>query len=148
MSSKLFVVEVAIVVKAPCWQSCNSLLEPQTTMLQVHHKDDNTCKNQSSWLAQSLKQTFLHKLLNLTTFFTNYFYSKPFSQIGFVSDLSHKLVLFQTFLTNWLGFGPSLQKTFTLITFTLLKKNTRYKRKLLWSWIKEQFWVCSCFFCL
>ncbi len=52
-------------------------------MLKAHHEDHNTCEIQSSQIVQNSKQTLLHKLLNLKTFFTNYFYSKPFSQFHF-----------------------------------------------------------------
>jgi hypothetical protein len=69
---KLLVVEVTTVVK-----------EPQTTMLKACHKDHNTSKTQSSQPAQRSKQTFV----NPKTLFTNYFYSRPFSQIGLVSNL-------------------------------------------------------------
>jgi hypothetical protein len=70
--------------------------EPQTTMLEAHHEDHNTCETQSSQLAQSSKQT----LLNPKTFFTNYFRPRPFSQIGLVSDLPHKLVGLRNFLAK------------------------------------------------
>ncbi len=52
-------------------------------MLKAHHEDHNTCKIQSSQIVQNLEQTLLHKLLNLKTFFTNYFCSRPFSQSHF-----------------------------------------------------------------
>lgn len=116
-------------------------------MLKPHHKDHNTCENQSSWLAQSLKQTFFHKLLNLKTFFTNYFYSRPFSQIGFVSDLPHKLVGLWTFLA----------KKFPLVTFASLKKTHNTRGNFLNLELKSNFefvhvffafWKCtSCLLC-
>jgi hypothetical protein len=49
---------------------------------------------------------FLTNCQNPKTFFTNYF----------TLDLSHKLVSFQTFLTNWLGSRPSSQKSLTSMT--------------------------------
>jgi hypothetical protein len=57
--------------------------------------------SQSSQLVQSSQptQSSKHTLLNPKTF-TNYFRSKPFSQIGFVSDLLQKIVELRMFLTK------------------------------------------------
>jgi hypothetical protein len=64
-------------------------------MLKVHQEDHNTSETQSSQPIQSSKWT----LLNFMTL-TNYFRSRPFSQIGLVSNLPQKLVGLQTFLAK------------------------------------------------
>jgi hypothetical protein len=113
---KLFAIEVAIVVKASRYRSCNLLSKPQTTMLKAHHEDRHTFEIQSSQLVQSSQPTQAsqssqlvqssqptrsskHTFLNPMTF-TNYFRSKPFLQIGFVSNLLKKFVELWMFLAK------------------------------------------------
>jgi hypothetical protein len=84
---KLLVVEVADVIEALRWQSCNSLIEPQTTMLKAHYQDHDTHETQSPQIAQN------------RPFFTNYKTLRP-SQTTSTLDLPHKLVGLQSFFAK------------------------------------------------
>jgi hypothetical protein len=80
----------------------------------------------------------VQKIAQNRPFFTNYKTLRP-SQTTSTLDLPHKLVGLQSFFAKNTRFNH---------THIVKKKKKGYKKKLLWSWVKENFWVCSCLFYL
>jgi hypothetical protein len=151
---KLHVVTLRVIIEVPCFwsyiccQSCNSLPKPQYPWCwRLTTKTTTPAKLKA------------HKLFKVQSkhFFINCLCSKPSSQIIFAPHLLHKLFLLHTFFTNWFHFKPSSQTSWTLDLFckkhsfqshSHCKKRTGYMKKLLWSYIKKQFWICSGLFYL